>query len=661
MEGDSQVKSNSVPDGDVEMTDDDAVKQQLTSNDPSKVKYVNSDFVGKNGDAKVDIENIRLNVGMGKDELMKYANEPFWIRTRMILFVLFWICWIAMLVGAIVIIVLAPRCSPPPQLTWWQKSVFYHVYVPSFKDGDGDGIGDLKGLASKLDYFVNLGVKTLLLSPIFKSPMKDNGYDISDYNDIDPKFGTLHDFEDLLSELKKKDMKVIIDFVPNHSSNEHPWFNKSEARIKPYDDYYIWAKGKDGSPPNNWISVFGGSAWKYSEIRKEYYLHQFSEVQPDFNLRNEHVREEMQKIIQFWLDKGVDGFRVDATPHFFEDKLLRDEPKAEDTTAEKGDYDYLDHKYTKGSDEVYTLLAEWRELLNNYTTSTGSPKILLTEAYDTINKTMKYYGTSENPLVDIPFNFKLLELNQSATAEDFLDKIKEWMSAMPKWAWPNWVLGNHDNERMASRVGPEIIDGIFMAVLLNKGTPITYYGDELGMENAVLLPKNLSDVANPDHPRDAYRVPMQWSNDSMAGFTNGTSTWIPIQPDYPYVNVESEFKDSKSHLNIYKKLVELRDQPAIMHGDVAYPLVKNGVFSMLRIRKGSPGYLVVLNMGVNSTTISFLGSDPRLPDSANVEVRSSNLLTGPLAESGKSKIQLSNVKLEPNQSVVLSFVPKFED
>lgn len=659
---DDKNKINSAGDVEVEMNEEEAVKEQLTPNDTPKVKYVNKDFVDKNGDAKIDIENIRLNIGMGKEELMKYANEPAWVRARLILFILFWVCWIGMLVGAIVIIVLAPRCAPPPQLEWWQKSVFYHVYVPSFKDGNGDGVGDLNGLTSKLDYFEDLGIDSLLLSPIFKSPMKDNGYDITNYTDIESQFGNMEDFENFISELKKKEMKVILDFVPNHSSDQHAWFQNSIKREGSYKDYYIWADGKNGGPPNNWLSVFGGPAWTFNEERGQYYLHQFSSSQPDLNLRNPAVRNELMEVLKFWLDKGVDGFRVDAAAHLFEDKDLLDEPFNENATVGKDQYEYLNHIYTKSQPEIFGILGEWKELLSNYSQSTGTQKILMTEAYDTLNNTMMYYGTEDKPLADIPLNFKLLELKEDSTARNLFDSIMYWTSAMPEWAWPNWVLGSHDVERLASRIGEDIIDGIFMATLLNRGTPITYYADELGMLNAEKLSDVLKDVVNQEKPRDAYRTPMQWSNSTSAGFSNSTELWLPIQPNYETLNVENELRNPKSHLNIYRELIKLRTQPAIKFGNVSYLLkTSENVFCMLRIRKGSPGYLIVSNMGKNSSTVDFTGSHENLPDSANVEVRSHNLMTGPLAESGQSKIYLNKVQLGPNESVVLSFVPKFDD
>ncbi|XP_067137333.1 alpha-glucosidase-like isoform X1 [Centruroides vittatus] len=653
-------KINSMGDTEVELNEEEAVKEQLTPNDTPKVKYVNKDFPDKNGDAKIDIENIHLNVGMGKEELMKYANEPAWVRARMILFILFWVCWLGMLIGAIVIIVLAPRCAPPPQLEWWQKSVFYHVYVPSFKDGDGDGMGDLKGLTSKLDYFGKLDIDSLLLSPIYQSPMKDNGYDISNYTDIEPKFGTMEDFEMLMSKLKKKDMKVIMDFIPNHSSDQHPWFKESVKGNSVYKDYYIWAGNRTSGPPNNWLSVFGGSAWTFNEERGQYYFHQFSEQQPDLNLRNPLVKEELEAILKFWLDKGVDGFRIDAIPHLFESEELLDEPVNENATVSKDKYDYLDHIYTKSQPEIFIILAEWREILDNYTQTTGNKKILMTEAFDTLNNTLLYYGEEDKPLSNIPFNFKLLELTKESTAKDLLEHLEYWTSSLPDWAWPNWVLGNHDVDRLASRVGEEVLDGIFMATLLNRGTPIIYYGDELGMLNARILPTELKDVVNPDKPRDVCRTPMQWNNSTSAGFSNSTNLWLPIQDDFETVNVENELQTSRSHLNVFRELVKLRSQPAIRFGKVYYLSEKPNMFCMLRIRKGSPGYLIVINMGNNSSTIDFTNSHENLPDSANVEVRSKNL-TGRLAESGHSKIKLKDVTLGSKESVVLSFVPKFDN
>lgn len=273
-------------------------KMAYSETDPTKVKFtnmVNHELDGK-ADAKVDIENVQLSfAGMGKEELMKYANDPFWVRLRWSLFILFWVLWIAMLAGAIIIVVLTPGCPPPPAREWHHKGVIYQVYPTSFKDTNDDGVGDLKGIIEKLPYIKELGVNTIWLNPIFPSPLKDGGYDISDYTDIDPLFGNLTDFDELLKVAKEKGLHVILDFVPNHTSDRHPWFLKSKKNESVYGDYYIWKTGKlPNERPNNWLSVFGGPAWTFNTERSSFYYHQFLDAQPDLNLRNPLVREELK-------------------------------------------------------------------------------------------------------------------------------------------------------------------------------------------------------------------------------------------------------------------------------------------------------------------------------------------------------------------------------
>jgi len=369
-------------------------------------------FIG--GSETVDVEkggsgdeDHGIKPALTKSELMKYASDPFWVKLRWILFVLFWVGWLAMLVASIVIIVFAPKCPSPPPKEWWQKRPIYEVYVKSFKDSNGDGQGDLNGVKSEAEYLDNLGVGSVWLSSIYKSPMKDNGYDVSDYKEVDPSFGSMEDFEALVEEMHGRDIKVIMDFIPNHSSEEHEWFQKSVKKEEPYTDYYVWADGKNGGPPNNWRSVFGGSAWTLNAERGQYYLHQFYKEQPDLNLRNEKVVAELTGIMKFWLDKGVDGFRVDSVGNFFEN-----EDNSDENSNNNGDgYTGLDHDKTYDLPEVLDLLKKFRKVLDDATEDDGAPKIMMTEAFLTADKLTRYYGEVSNQIGDIahmPLNFNLL-------------------------------------------------------------------------------------------------------------------------------------------------------------------------------------------------------------------------------------------------------------
>jgi len=654
--------------------EEEGLKMAL-SDDPTKVKFTNSmhnDGGNQNGEAKVDIENVQLTfAGMGKEELMNYADDPFWVKLRWSLFGLFWVLWAAMLVGAIVIVVTTPGCPPLPSRQWWQKGAVYQVYPKSFKDSNDDGVGDLKGIQSKLDYIKELGVNTLWLNPVYKSPMKDGGYDISDFVAIDPTFGSLEDFKNLLTSAHENDIKIVMEFVPNHSSNEHEWFLKSKNRTDKYADYYIWADGVSSGPPNNWISVFGESAWTYDSVRRQYYFHQFLDSQPDLNLRSPAVQEELKNILKFWLDLGVDGFRVDAIKHLYEDEALRNEPpsvnKLTDASNLPDDYASLDHIYTTSLPENLEALSEWRNVLQTYEENDGEHRLLMAEAYDSLSETMKYYGNESNPLADFPFNFQLLNLNESSTAADVTEVVKAWIAALPIGKWSNWVLGNHDVRRIANRTSVKLIDAYNMIIMLMGGTPITYYGEEIGMVDVMVPYSQSQDMKGKiygerkyqETTRDFERTPMQWSSEPQAGFTNSSNPWLPVSPNYETLNVEIQKANPESHLSIYKKLVQLRKEPAIVYGECHFPIISEDIFSMVRVKKGSPGYVTIINFGVNVTNVELGKVDCcetfDFPADGIVEVKSGNT-TAPV----KAKISFGGFRLGPSESVVIKFVPAFK-
>lgn len=663
--------------------EEDETKMAL-SDDPTKVKFTNSlnhelnDGNQGNGEAKVEIENVQLAfAGMGKDELMAYADDPFWVRLRWTLFILFWALWVAMLVGAVAIVVSTPGCPPLPARDWWQKGAVYHVYLKSFKDSNGDGIGDLPGLTSKLDYLQELGINTILLSPHYKSPMYDTGYDISDFIDVDPMYGNLSDFKELVKGVHDRGMYIVLDFVPNHSSADHPWFKASRERAENYTDYYIWQAGTPDKPPNNWLSVFGHSAWKYDPVRKEYYLHQFLESQPDLNLRNPAVREEMKNILKFWLDLGADGFRVDALKHCFEDEELRDEPVKQldkDSTLPPYHYDTLEHIYTTLLPEALDILSEWREVLDSYKEKDGKHRFLTVEVYDDLERVMAYYGNDSSPLADFPMNFELVGVNSNSSAVDILRRIYNWTMAIPEGRWTSWILGNHDNHRVASRIHQELVDGLHMISTLLAGTPITYYGEEIGMQD-VFVPYSLTqDWAGKVHgekdyekyTRDFERTPMQWSGVPNAGFTNASVPWLPVSPNFTVHNVEVQQSDPDSHLSIFKRLLKLRSEPAIVYGEQHLLPLQDEVFSFARVKKGSPGYVVVVNFGTNMTQVKLtkLGCCRTFdfPEDGLVELKSRNISPeSKIATAGnKIRISLDEIELSSNEAVIMKFVPQFK-
>lgn len=367
---------------------------------------------------------------------------------------------------------------------WYKNSLIYQIYPRSFKDSNGDGIGDLRGITSKLDHLADIEVDAIWMSPIFCSPQKDFGYDICNFTDIDKDYGTLDDFDALMQRAKSLGLKVILDFVPNHSSNEHEWFKKSEQRLKPYDEYYVWRDPKydennTSREPNNWLSAFGNSSWEWSDKRNQYYLHQFVAGQPDLNYHSAALQNEMKNVLTFWMKRGVEGFRIDAINFMYEDSRFLDEPLSNKPGVPKNDYDYLNHIYTKDLPQTYEVLKTWRKLLDHHSENTDT-KMILTEAYADFNSTILYYKSGST----VPFNFMFMsDLNNKSSAADFKRYIDRWINNMPKdEAYvANWVVGNHDNHRAASRFGYKRADQISMLVLVLPGVSIIYNGDEIGM------------------------------------------------------------------------------------------------------------------------------------------------------------------------------------
>ncbi|GAB6020625.1 Mal-a5p [Chamberlinius hualienensis] len=660
-------------------------KMAYSETDPTKIKFTNmvnhgAAFDGKT-EAKVDIENVQLSfAGMGKEELMKYADDPFWIRLRWSLFILFWICWLAMLAGAIIIVVMTPGCPPPPIREWYHKGVVYQVYPATFKDTNNDGIGDLKGITEKLTYIKELGVNAIWLNPIFTSPFKDGGYDISDYTDIDPKFGNLTDFDELLRLAKEKELRVILDFVPNHTSEEHPWFKKSKKNESIYGDFYIWRTGQlPQQRPNNWLSVLGGPAWTYNTDMSSFYYHQFLPSQPDLNLRNPKVRDELQKILRFWLDRGVDGFRVDAVHHLFESEHLENESpsNAAISSIPEDSYGSLIHNYTTGQPESLELLREWREILDSYEAIDGKHRLLITESYGTQSSILEYYGNASVPLADFSFTFNLVDLTKNDGAQSVYRAVKSWYDATNSndSMWPSWVLGNHDKPRVASRVGDELVDAYHVVTMLLKGTPVTYYGEEIGMPNGQVSYEQQKDPLGMSHSktdyqqysRDLARTPMQWSNEDQSGFTNSTLPWLPVGDSYTAINVMIQTGDFSSHLEIYKKLVKLRPEPAILYGDLYFLMNnKTDVLTFARVKKGSPGFVAVINFSRNDTVVDLPSINHnekfKFPDYGTYELRSSPEYSDSYSsKSGsKDKVSLKALPLKGREAVVVKFVPNFE-
>jgi alpha-glucosidase len=478
---------------------------------------------------------------------------------------------------------------------WWQRGVIYQIYPRSFLDSNGDGIGDLPGIAARLDHLVDLGVDAVWISPFFRSPMVDFGYDISDYCDVDPVFGTLADFDALLAAAHAKGLRVILDYVPNHTSDRHPWFLESRAsRTSPKRGWYVWRDpGPAGGPPNNWVSNFGGPAWTLDPTTGQYYYHAFLAEQPDLDWRNPEVRAAMLDVMRFWLDKGVDGFRVDAISHLVEDAALRDNPPNPEWKPETGPYRRLVPLYTTEQPELLECLSLMRRVLDLY-----GERMMITEAYLTIERLVMHYGGAGSG-AHLPFNFQLIRLPWEARR--IAQAIDAYEASLPPTAWPNWVLGNHDRSRIASRVGPAEARVAAMLLLTLRGTPVVYQGDEIGLADVPIPPDLVQDPWERNVPglglgRDGARTPMQWDASPHAGFTTGTP-WLPVAADYRRMNVSAERDDPRSTLSLYRRLLALRRaEPALSVGRYRSLPAEGTVLAYEREQAGRV-MTVALNLG----------------------------------------------------------------
>lgn len=494
----------------------------------------------------------------------------------------------------------ADRTAP-----WWQSAVLYQVYPRSFQDTDGDGIGDLPGLMRRLPHLVELGVDALWLSPIYPSPMADFGYDISDYTDIDPVFGTLADFDALLDAAHRHGIKVLLDLVPNHTSDRHPWFEESRAsRNNPKRDWYIWRDpAPDGGPPNNWLSEFGGSAWAFDPATGQYYYHAFLDAQPDLNWRNPEVRAAIYDVMRFWLRRGVDGFRVDVIWHLIKDDQFRDNPSNPDWRPGRPPNESLVPIYTADRPEVHEVIAEMRRVVEEF-----EERVLIGEIYLPIERLVTYYGADLSG-AHLPFNFALL--NAPWHARRIAQLVDEYEAALPPGGWPNWVLGNHDRPRVASRVGRDQLRVAAMLLLTLRGTPTIYYGEEIGMADVAIPPDRVRDPFEKNVPgigvgRDGCRTPMQWDGGAAAGFSTA-EPWLPPGPDSGRENVTNQRGDPGSLLNLYRRLIAARRRHTALTRGSYEPMAASGDLLVYVRRHGRERVLVALNLGPEPVTVSLRG------------------------------------------------------
>jgi alpha-glucosidase len=497
---------------------------------------------------------------------------------------------------------------------WWQRGVIYEVYPRSFADANGDGVGDLPGVLERLDYLVELGVDALWLAPIFPSPMVDFGYDVAEYTAIDPLFGTLADFDALVAAAHARGLRILLDFVPNHTSDQHPWFSAARSsRADPKRDWYLWRDGSsDGSPPNNWHSQFGGAAWTWDAPTGQWYLHSFLREQPDLNWRNPAVREAMYAALRFWLDRGVDGFRVDVLWLLIKDDRFRDNPIDPRYVAGRNSYERFVPQYSSDQPQTHEIVREMRRVVDAY-----DERVLIGEIYLPLERLMTYYG-ADLAEAHLPFNFALIQTRW--TAADVARIIREYEAALPHGAWPNWVLGNHDQSRIATRVGLAQARVAAMLLLTLRGTPTLYYGEELGLRDVTIAPTQVRDPAEKNQPgigvgRDPQRTPMPWNATPGGGFTSG-KPWLPLG-DHDLCNVEAQHADRHSMLNLYRSLMKLRRaHGALAEGTVAAVEVRGDVLLFEREADGER-FLVVLNFG--PATQSVITAAGRICLSSNLD------------------------------------------
>jgi alpha-glucosidase len=518
---------------------------------------------------------------------------------------------------------------------WWKNAVILEIYPRSFQDSNGDGIGDLNGITQRLDYLRKLGVDAIWLSPIYPSPQVDFGYDISDYENIAPQYGTLADFDRLVSEAKKRNIRIIMDMVMNHSSDKHKWFIESRSsRDNPYRDWYVWHDGKGqtatdkGEPPNNWQSDFGHSAWEWDEKTRQYYYHKFYIQQPDFNWNNPKVHQAFKDIVGFWLKRGVAGFRFDAITTLFEDPDMRDDEILKDKDGKSFKNNYgdvaLNDTMTNNLPGVHAVMAEMRAAADQFKPSSfPGTRVFIGETYlPNIAELEKQYGTPGHPEFHLPMDTQLGFINKLDVAA-FREKLTD-VETRIGGNTPLLVFDNHDNPRLDLRYGDGVhntdIQRVISTVLFaSRGTALFYYGDEIGMKTTP--PTRKEDVKDPvgitgwpkDKGRDGERTPMQWDASTNAGFSKGTP-WLPVPPTYTTVNVKAQESDPNSLLAWYRNLIQLKKtNPVMAKGDnVILDPENTKVLSWMRQTAGSPAIVISANFSADPQTVNLAGGNSGL-------------------------------------------------
>ncbi|KAG5676145.1 hypothetical protein PVAND_005995 [Polypedilum vanderplanki] len=514
------------------------------------------------------------------------------------------------------------------EFDWWENGVFYQIYPRSFKDDNNDGTGDIKGIISKLEHLKDLGVTGTWLSPIFKSPMVDGGYDISDYTDVNEIYGTKEDLKALFDKAKELGLKIILDFVPNHSSDQHEWFQKSVNNVSEYANYYTWrecelvnATTGERRLVNNWIAVFNTPMWTYNAQRNMCYHHQFTPEQPDMNYRHPDkvIQKEMFNILDYWMDQGADGFRVDAINHLFESASFTNQPLLSpdlDPTL----YSSYNPLYTRDLPESYQFIYDVREHMDEYSRNHGNvTRILMTEAYASVKQQTSWYGSYARPGSHVPFNFVFIaDITAESNATHYKGLVDEWMENTPSFAMgqANWVLGNHDRPRLRSRFGEERFESMAVMYMMLPGLAIVYYGEEIGMIDNYNITWEQTDDPQAcqsnssvymQFSRDPVRTPMQWDDSQFTGFCENCEPWLPIHANYSQINVKNQINDEKSTLSLYKNLIALRKEKEVLKkgGITTQTLAGDEVFAFKRTMNNEPTIAVFLNLASTEKTVSL--------------------------------------------------------
>jgi alpha-glucosidase len=521
---------------------------------------------------------------------------------------------------------------------WWRSTVLYEIAVISFQDSNGDGQGDLPGLLQRIDYLDWLGVGAIWLTPIYRSPNQDFGYDIADFCSVDPRFGTMEDFENLIGALHNSGIRLILDLVPNHTSDQHAWFMESRASPNnPKADWFIWAEaGANGGPPNNWLSRFGGSAWEWCEERRQFYYHSFLASQPDLNWRNVEVREAIANAMRFWLDRGVDGFRVDASAVLIKDDLLRDNPPDPDADEKTPPPQVHIPVFTDDRPEVMDCIEYIREVLDQY-----GGRLLCGEVQGKTDRIGHFYGNSK-PRLHLPLNFALLDSEWNAIS--LQATIDAYFNAIPNGAWPDFVIGGHDKHRVASKIGQAQSRILAMLLMTIRGTPFLFAGDEIGSEQVPIPEERIQDpfeklVKGFGLGRDPERAPLRWDDTDGDGFTNG-EPWLPLSRDRAR-NIVAQQRDGRSLLNLYRELIALRrSEPCLLRGKYLPRRAQNDILSFVRSLEETE-ILVGLN----------ISGEPRLWEwqGHGFELLSTGLDRGPKKVAGP-------IHLKPNEGVIVKLI-----